>query len=352
MAEKEEPIKIPTDLLVNRFAAARAQEIKTLTELIENPSNTKLIFQKLPCHMRRRAMSHNPNRMPRLLREAHKAQMEKSGIATDLKRPRRKYRRRPSNLLKEYTKRSQKNVWLETHIWHAKRFHMCTLWNFRLPKRSCSRSFRFCYRASVQNCLLTDISYLYLVEVQGPVETIFSGLKHLCDPRTGLTFQSTFTLKGNYEKQIMLYQPDQYPFNAIGQISFMWHCGDFDSTIRTLRLWIHPAFYEEVLSALGKVFEIDGTSENEEKVKLVVVEDSLNRFRLRGPASFSVISSLFDPDSSSPLPNFNQLPPNFILGVTIRDPRLTLPGKRTKPVDNISESPFEFKEQLSQSDLW
>ena len=42
----------------------------------ENPQNTKLIFQKLPIHMRRRAMSHKPNRMPRILREAHKAQVE------------------------------------------------------------------------------------------------------------------------------------------------------------------------------------------------------------------------------------------------------------------------------------
>ena len=83
-----------TDLAVVRFAAARAREIASLNAVIgnihylfrytrainhvlylENPKNNKLIFQKLPCHMRRRAMSHNPNRMPRVLREAHKAQV-------------------------------------------------------------------------------------------------------------------------------------------------------------------------------------------------------------------------------------------------------------------------------------
>ena len=43
--------------------------------IAENPTTTKLIFQKLPCHLKRRAMSHNLNRMPRALREAHIAQV-------------------------------------------------------------------------------------------------------------------------------------------------------------------------------------------------------------------------------------------------------------------------------------
>jgi regulator of replication initiation timing len=83
-----------TDIDVDRFATALAEEIAALNKKIsnihclfrytmaknhvlylENPKSKKLIFQKLPCHMRRRAMSHNPKRMPRALREAHKAQV-------------------------------------------------------------------------------------------------------------------------------------------------------------------------------------------------------------------------------------------------------------------------------------
>ena len=83
------------DISVLRFSSARAQEISSLTNLIgikvhhipendylkmfyyfsENPKTTKLIFQKLPAHMRRRAMSHNPKRMPRALRKAHISQV-------------------------------------------------------------------------------------------------------------------------------------------------------------------------------------------------------------------------------------------------------------------------------------
>nr|CAG4640936.1 EOG090X07PD [Eulimnadia texana] len=71
--------------------------------------------------MRRRAMSHNPNRLPRRLREAHIAQREKSGGHAETKRPSRKYRRRPSRLAENYKERAKGNSWLETHIWHAKR---------------------------------------------------------------------------------------------------------------------------------------------------------------------------------------------------------------------------------------
>jgi len=54
--------------------------------------------------------------------------MAKSGPAAQPKRPRRKYRRRPSRLLEEYKKRSSKVSWLETHLWHAKRLGlMCCL---------------------------------------------------------------------------------------------------------------------------------------------------------------------------------------------------------------------------------
>ena len=98
MTETEKMVGLPEDLQIVRFASARAREIGVLTNLIgnvvavqisllrsyiiklcmslENPKTTKLIFQKLPCHMRRRAMSHNPNRMPRKLREAHKNQVQ------------------------------------------------------------------------------------------------------------------------------------------------------------------------------------------------------------------------------------------------------------------------------------
>uniref|UniRef100_A0A1B0C0P5 Pop1 N-terminal domain-containing protein n=1 Tax=Glossina palpalis gambiensis TaxID=67801 RepID=A0A1B0C0P5_9MUSC len=58
--------------------------------------------------------------------------MSKSGRSQQVKRPSRKYRRSPRNLLADYLRRQRKRKWLETHIWHAKRFHMIERWGYRL----------------------------------------------------------------------------------------------------------------------------------------------------------------------------------------------------------------------------
>ena len=55
------------EISVVRFAASRANELKAMMSAIEIGS-CKLSFQRLPRHMRRRAMSHNIRRIPRRLR--------------------------------------------------------------------------------------------------------------------------------------------------------------------------------------------------------------------------------------------------------------------------------------------
>ena len=105
-----------------------------LTIIISDiPCQGAAAAQQLPKHLRRRAVSHNVNRLPRRLRSRHNAERAKSdnnpggGVQKKPKKPSRKYRRRPSNLSSDYQRRQKGaigGVWLETHIWHAKRYHM------------------------------------------------------------------------------------------------------------------------------------------------------------------------------------------------------------------------------------
>ena len=136
---------LPHELQVGRFLEARAEEIKALeNELVRtgkgklasqqvtsshsfNIASLPLIISKVPRHMRRRAVSHNPKRLPRRLRPAHSSQRDKSGgEGRVVKRPSRRHRRRPKNLIEEYVRRQRpgRPLWLETPLWHAKRFHM------------------------------------------------------------------------------------------------------------------------------------------------------------------------------------------------------------------------------------
>ncbi len=57
-------------------------------------------------------------------------------------------------MLAEYNRRQRKHKWLETHIWHAKRFHMVDLWGYRVPDLPNDKGFRACYRAAANGCLL------------------------------------------------------------------------------------------------------------------------------------------------------------------------------------------------------
>lgn len=81
------------------------------------------------------------------------------------KKPSRKHRRRPKNLLQEYIRRQKNKVWLETHIWHAKRFKMADKWGYKIPYQPTNKSARASYRATQHHCqmIVRTILPIYIV---------------------------------------------------------------------------------------------------------------------------------------------------------------------------------------------
>lgn len=82
--------------------------------------------------------------------------------AAQTKCPSRYHRRRPSNLLQDYQRRQRKNIWLETHIWHAKRFHMKEAWGYNLADYPNDKSIRAAYRSSAHHAILQVGLYICL----------------------------------------------------------------------------------------------------------------------------------------------------------------------------------------------
>ncbi|KAL3868448.1 hypothetical protein ACJMK2_041255 [Sinanodonta woodiana] len=405
----------PRDILVLRYAESHAAEIDALLRDLQQTGGGKKVSQKLPRHMRRRATSHNIKRLPRKIRNMAATEYENQEDKVR-KRPSRKYRRRPRNLLEEYNRRQKKSIWLETHIWHAKRFHMGDKYGFKIPLQPTSKGLRATYRAASHHCVLQDISYLCCIEVQGPQQSILAGLSHLTGPDTGLTFASKSCLNGTREGNTFVHEYDRFPWNLIGQVSFLWNtnlpCDDIGknelTNQRQLWIWSHPSIYDQIWTELLKGFEIkqetsgvdlksdnaSGHSKNMlELIKIgeepkavkdgkknsvlknrtasngtilvVSLRDCLNRFRLTGPLSHSVIvdclqdafivgnddskglhwwqtfyASVANSFSHSQQREFwdslksSQSPaecaPHCILGLTVRDPRICRPVKRTK----------------------
>lgn len=52
-------------------------ELSNMVRALESKGGSKRVFQQLPRHMRRRAMSHNVKRLPRRLREAARKEVRR-----------------------------------------------------------------------------------------------------------------------------------------------------------------------------------------------------------------------------------------------------------------------------------
>lgn len=362
---------LPHEVSIMNFISSRAHEISAMTSSIENPKQTKLIFQKLPVYMRRRVMSHNVKRLPRRLREAHLAQMAKSGNGKDLpstnKRLSRKYRRRPRNLLSEYSRRQHDKIWLETHIWHAKRFHMVDKWGYRIASHSNDKCFRANYRAAAKYCLLQDISYYTCIEIKGEENILKTTLGMHCNPSM-LTFSAKKYINGQREGTLMFFKKNGYPHFPIGNVDFFWQPNklDIQTNIKTIWIWVHPAFYDDFLSEIISSFEFKQNNAeqnisdiihnlnclytNDVGCKMIILRNALNRFRLHGTSTLNVLTKALQ------LPSLNKIYTDFCSNYTILKDNDGLSSKMIElnkiSVDNNVVQPIEKMaiDQISEED--
>lgn len=398
--------KIPGGISIVQHVAGRIRELKQLYNDIATYKSEKLLHQMLPNYMRRRAMSHNPKRLPLKYRHIHVNQMAKSGPNAKKRRPSRKYRRKPSNLVKEYNRRQQKNVWLETHIWHAKRYHMKELWGYKIPYASTDKRYRASYKAAAYHCLVQDISYVSAIEITGPLEELRTNFKRICSQDCGPTLMAKSFLSGSREGETDLFKIDAYPKNALSRVSFMWKPTEED--MKVLWIFVHPTAYREVLQELVILFQLKNDSRNDieeasvniitrndsllrnprysnkkSRVDVIELKDTLNRFRVTGPYSNSVLCKALKPAShldNNWLGNLiaedlkfqkahteqervwsklqgissSELPPHSILGLNVVDPRTNRPTKREKALNDfkLTGGNFELLPIAALSGIW
>ncbi|XP_067834195.1 ribonucleases P/MRP protein subunit POP1 [Heptranchias perlo] len=249
--------EIPKIITATNFAQARAAEINAMLKAVTHKSSSQFL-QSLPPQMRRRAMSHNIKRLPRRLREIAKKEVEKIAHLKkeQSKSKSRKARRRHGNLLLEFNRRQRKNIWLETHIWHAKRFHMVKKWGYCLANKPTTKSYRACYHAMTTHCLLQDLSYYCCLELNGTEDKLLKALTRLSSRDAGATFASVACLSGKCQGSLILYKADQYPEKPLGPVTFLWRPkaqSESHSENRQLWIWTHPALKMDILTELQLV---------------------------------------------------------------------------------------------------
>ena len=141
-----------SEIKIQDFVESRKKELSKFQEILKHKFSTKHGHQLLPHHMRRRQMSHNPFRIPRLYRV--------SNLTVNVKSKCRKHKRKMLNLRKSLIRRARRQNWLEGHLWLAKRFFMKKyLDTYTVPYKRRDKGYRACYKYWEHYSVIHDMSY-------------------------------------------------------------------------------------------------------------------------------------------------------------------------------------------------
>ena len=141
-----------SEIKIQDFVESRKKELSKFQDILKHKFSTKHGHQLLPHHMRRRQMSHNPFRIPRLYRV--------SNLTVNVKSKCRKHKRKMLNLKQSLIRRARKQNWLEGHLWLAKRFFMKKyLDTYTVPYKRRDKGYRACYKYWEHYSVIHDMSY-------------------------------------------------------------------------------------------------------------------------------------------------------------------------------------------------
>jgi hypothetical protein len=182
-----------------------------------------------------------------------------------------------------------------------------------------------------------DESYQVCYELKGKQDELIAGLNRLSSIETGLTFAAKISLNGQYEGRTILYEADSYPNKCLGPCRFMWmpvNTNCQQEADRRIWLWVHPSFYTQFEMELLKIFQLkpkinlenlninsESTEDvpalkkrklenkktneveldsidmhswtnNQKTIHVKCLKDKLIRFKLLGPLSATILSSV------------------------------------------------------------
>lgn len=338
------------------FSVTRAAELRALREAVAAISGNRRVFQQLSWHARRRTMSHSARRMPVRLRAAHERRLakqsgggkkkeKKSGVEGKMRM--KKYRKKVGFLEAMRKLKGAKKGWLETHVWHAKRFRMEDMGAYKVAAKCNDRGGRSCFKAVKNASIVHDASYLQMLEVSArdmswlkqalrAVMTWEDGRRVMTDPAVG----GRRCVRG-----VVLYGGDG---RAIGEVDMLW-----SKAAPRLWMWMRPEIVPEAEKLLRK----------DDKVEVVRAERPPLCFRVLGPRAGIVLAAVLD--TSGKVDNVKYiggvrspgcLPEGCVYVGSVGDPRARFPpkvmGKCAKEVREFGDEITHVFRDVRESELW
>lgn len=327
----------------------------------------KRAFQLLPRHMRRRAMSYNPYLVPLRLRErakresngteAPKGHKVHKGGGWRLSRRRTERRRldlvRPG--LQPGVDGSKKDFYierdfkvLETHMWHAKRFHMINWAGYKVPKEATLRGRSAVLHTSQKGAVAFESSFVRPIVItsssQATLQHILAELSLdaaiLLQPfqlrrlHTGFIkrriFCSSSSSSSSTEAQSFF---DPLAPCQIHGLTFK----DAQGTSKTrVFIWLDPHATANVKEEVHKILNGMKKAKGEETEVNCEWEALDNRFEVIGPHSSMALSKLLlaaSPEDQALLEKYlssrpKSIPSGTTLAVKVKDPRIVKFSRR------------------------
>lgn len=292
------------ELNIGKFLDARASELLKFEEALKGKfkDSTRTPMQTVPKHMRRRTMAHNRFRVPSRIRTLNAKYMrdsEKKVLRC------RKHARNSKLILLHYFKRSlgreglkrdddvegmeESNQglpaflrfkWLETHIWHARRFEMEEYCGYKIAKKSRQKILKHSRVQAISGCMMYDMSFYCMIEIEGKnVHKTFENFGR--------------TMRGAGKLACELFVDE----NVEGVIQLKTS----DESLMIIAPTIVKSYLEDKLQSFIKEQKLDA--------KLKDYSDLLNIFELTGPTSLTVLHSALKDLAPSSAPSHPFLHP-------------------------------------------
>lgn len=163
----------------------------------------------------------------------------------EIKRSKCRFRRRRLRyLLNAFELRQKKHGhWTETHIWHAKRFHMASRWGVKYATRCSDKSDRSTYRLVQRNsaCVM-DRSYFATFEISSQADDGLAPLLSAIGLNTSL--QGGPSLSPSY-RELQVHSEDGSQLLAPVEVLMLGH--------DRMLLTVHPSAADQITSLISAV---------------------------------------------------------------------------------------------------
>ena len=260
-------------------------------------------------HLRRRTTSHQPRRRHRFP-QGNDDVVTKETTQTTKKIPCRRARRKPK-LLDEnhqvWANSATQSVadhfdssihrWMPTHQWHTKRFHMGTLFGWKVALQHTNRGSRAIVRMIQEGySTIQDVTWRNSCLVVGCKErsTLIQSLQRVCPSFT--TGDPNNSCTGASFGEGMMHQIDSFPNDAIGPIKWWISRIPLDGAVQAKdHWWVHLFIHPCILPIVEKLME--GLSKNEDWV--LVRQMRIATLQLRGKQSTSQLLTVLNSNNTT-----------------------------------------------------